>query len=183
MLVRLDECPLRARVADEQALELVVAQELHRTHEVRAQCLGQPSRELGEVTLRHKHLEHVPGLARHRLVDSLETLHEAADVVVAIPVAPNVLDNLLNGASGRGRFLGSDAGGILEVGEEGSVEAVEHGEVVLVGVPLALARPTAQHLLEQDAALHRPQEDDELQVRDVHARGQKIDCDRDAGIV
>ena len=40
----------------------------------------------------------------------------------------------------------------------------------LSGILLALARAAAEHLLEQDARLHRPQEDDELEVGDVDAR-------------
>ena len=51
-----------------------------------------------------------------------------------------------------------------EVLEQRAVEAVEDREVRLVGVLLALARAAAEHLLEQDAGLHRAQEDDELQV-------------------
>ena len=44
----------------------------------------------------------------------------------------------------------------------------------LVGNVLALARAAAEHLLEEDAGLDRPQEDDELQVRDVHAGGEHV---------
>jgi hypothetical protein len=40
----------------------------------------------------------------------------------------------------------------------------------------------AEHLLEQDARLHRPQEHDELQVRDVHAGGEQVDSHDDAGV-
>jgi hypothetical protein len=55
-------------------------------------------------------------------------------------------------------------------------------EVILVSVALALASSPAQHLLEQDAALDGPQEDDELEIGDVDAGRQQIDGDRDAGI-
>jgi hypothetical protein len=71
----------------------------------------------------------------------------------------------------------------LEVGDQGAVEAVEDGEVGLVGMALALARAAAEHLLEQDARLHRAQEDDELQVGDVHAGGQQVHRDDDAGVL
>ena len=50
----------------------------------------------------------------------------------------------------------------------------------LVGVLFALARAAAEHLLEKDAGLDRPQEDDVFQVGDIDARGQQIDGDDDA---
>ena len=52
----------------------------------------------------------------------------------------------------------------------------------LSGMLLALARAAPQHLLEQDAGLDRPQEDDELQVGNVHAGGQQVHRDHDAGL-
>ena len=52
----------------------------------------------------------------------------------------------------------------------------------LSGNVLALARAAAEHLLEQDARLHRPQEDDELQVGDVDAGREQIDRDDDARV-
>src|SRR5262249_9703082 len=78
--------------------------------------------------------------------------------------------------------LGGDAGRLPEVSEQRSVEAVEDREVALVGVFLALARASPEHLLEQNAALYRPQEYEELQVADVYARRQEIHRDCDAGI-
>ena len=55
---------------------------------------------------------------------------------------------------------------------ERPVEAVEDHEVRLVGETLALARPAAEHLLEEDARPHRAQKHDELEVRDIDAGGQ-----------
>ena len=43
---------------------------------------------------------------------------------------------------------------------------------------VALARAAPEHLLEQDARLHRPQEDDELEVGDVHAGREQVDARR-----
>ena len=67
------------------------------------------------------------------------------------------------------------AGAVAEVLQQGAVEAVEDGEVRLVGEVLALAGAAAEHLLEEDARLDRAQEDDELQIGDVHTGGQHVD--------
>ena len=63
-----------------------------------------------------------------------------------------------------------------------AAEAVEDGEVALVRVLLALAGAAAEHLLEQDAGLDRAEEDDELQVGDVHAGAHQVHGDGDAGV-
>ena len=126
--------------------------------------------------------EQLAGLAGHLLVDALEPLDQAADVVVAVAVLPDVLDDLGDRPGGLRRRLGGDAGGLAEVLQQRAVEAVEDGEVRLVGELLALARAAAEHLLEEDAGLHRAQEDDELQVRDVHAGGEQVHGDDDAGL-
>ena len=52
----------------------------------------------------------------------------------------------------------------------------------LSGILLALARAAAEHLLEEDAGLHRAQEDDELEVGDVDAGGEQVDGDDDARV-
>ena len=57
-----------------------------------------------------------------------------------------------DGPTGR---LGGDGRGLLEALEQRAVEAVEDGEVRLVGELLALARAAAEHLLEEDAGLDR----------------------------
>ena len=41
--------------------------------------------------------EQVAGLAGHFLVDPLQPLDQAADVVVAVPVGPDVVDDLRDG--------------------------------------------------------------------------------------
>lgn len=46
--------------------------------------------------------------------------------------------------------------------------AVEDDEARLVGVGVATARPTPEHLLEEDARADRPQEDEELQIMPRH---------------
>ena len=50
----------------------------------------------------------------------------------------------------------------------------------LSGKLLALAGAAPEHLLEQDARLHLPQKDDELQVGNVDAGRHQIDRDDDA---
>ena len=144
-------------------------------------ALRQVAGEAGEVAVGDEGGERLAGLAGHLLVDPLEPLHQAADVVVAVAVLPDVLDDLVrSSASGRSGGSAVIAGRLAEVLEQRAVEAVEDGEVRLVGVPLALARAAAEHLLEEDAGLHRPQEDDELEVGDVDAGGQQVDGDDDA---
>ena len=67
-----------------------------------------------------------------------------------------------------------------EVLEQRAVEAVEDDEVRLVWHQVGRAAgAAAEHLLEQDAGLDRPQEDDELQVGDVDTGRQQVDGDND----
>ncbi len=47
---------------------------------------------------------------------------------------------------------------------------------------VALQRSPPEHLLEEDAGLHGPQEDDELERRDVDARREHVDGHDDAGV-
>ncbi len=156
-------------------------QEVHGAERSPARSIaGSFAGEGREVTLRDILGEHLASLARHRLVNPLEPLHEAADVVVAVLVRPDVGDDLGDRPRRLDRLLLGDARRVLEVFQERAIEAVEDGEVVLVGVLLALARAAADHLLEEDAALHRAQEDDELQVGDVHAGGEQVDGHRNA---
>ncbi len=78
--------------------------------------------------------------------------------------------------SGSGaRLLDLEVGDVSEVAEQRAVEAVEDDEVRLVDV-VAPAGAATEHLLPQDARLHRTQEDDELQRRDVHAGREHIDA-------
>ena len=66
--------------------------------------------------------------------------------------------------------------GILELARAG---VVEDGEVALVDV-LAEPRAAPLHLLVEDGAAQRPDEDDVLDVGGIEAGGQQIDGDRDA---
>ena len=50
----------------------------------------------------------------------------------------------------------------------------------LVREVLALSRAATQHLLEQDAGLHRPQKDDAFQIGNVHASREHINRHNDA---
>src|SRR5262249_34490371 len=78
-----------------------------------------------------------------------------------------------------GRF-GGERRCRLKVCEERSIEAVEDGEMRFVSVLLAPPGASAEHLFEQNARLHLPQEDDELQIRDVDASGHEIYGDHNA---
>ena len=51
-----------------------------------------------------------------------------------------------------------------------------------VGILLPLAGAAAEHLLEEDAGFDRAQKDDEFQVRDIHAGGEHVHRDDNAGL-
>ena len=96
---RLTKIRLRARVVDQQVLEVFVPQELHGAGEVAAKLGGQLRGEAAEVAVGDAEGgEQLAGLAGHLLVDALEPLDQAADVVVAVPVLPDVLDDLVDRA-------------------------------------------------------------------------------------
>src|SRR5262249_22444726 len=102
------------------------------------------------------------GLAGHLLVDPLESADQTADVVLAVSVVPDVVDNLLNGPVRLLGRLGRDGGRVAGELQQAAIEAIEHDEVRLVRASLALPGAPAQHLLEQDARLDRPKEDEKL---------------------
>ena len=80
------------------------------------------------------------------------------------------------------RRLGGDAGRVAEVLSSVPSKQSKTTKCDLSGILLALAGAAAEHLLEEDAGLDRPQEDDELQVGDVDAGGEHIDGHDDAGV-
>ena len=143
---------------------------------------GSSFGEAADVAVRHEPREQLAGVAGHLLVDALQAPDEAADVVVAVAVLPDLLDDLRDRLAVCLERLGRDRGAVSEVGEQRAVEAVEDDEVRLVRVLLALPRPAAEHLLEEDARLDRAQEDEELEVGDVDAGGEHVDRDDDAGL-
>src|SRR4051794_27598904 len=87
----------------------------------------------------------------HLLVDALKSTKETADVVVPVPVRPDVVNHFRDGPGRLVRRLGRDRRGRPEIREERAVEAVEDREVRFIGELLALAGTTPEHLLEQNA--------------------------------
>ena len=69
--------------------------------------------------------EQLRALAGHLLVDALEPLDEAASVVGAVPVLPDLLDDLGDALAIAFGWLDRHASGLAEVFEERAVEAVE----------------------------------------------------------
>ena len=132
-------------------------------------ALGNPRRELGA------------GVGVHVLVNPQEALGQDAHVVIAVHVLPDVLDDFRERERRFARRLDVEAGDVSEILDERAVEAVEHDELGLVDVG-AKARAASEHLLPQDARLHRAQEHDELQRRDVHAGREHVHGDDDLGI-
>ena len=127
--------------------------------------------------------EQLAGVAGHVLVDALQPLDEALGVVVAVPVLPDLLDDLRDGlAVALGRLDGHAGGrcGSTRAACRRSSRRRRSGSCRRqVGRP---PRAAAEHLLEQDAGLHRAQEDEELEVGDVDAGGEQVDGDDDFGV-
>jgi hypothetical protein len=92
-----------------------------------------------------------PRIAGHLLIDPLEPSQEDADVVAAVAVCPDVLDDLGDRPGRLVRRLRRDRGGRAEILEKGPVEAIEDREVRLVRELLPLTGAAAEHLLEKDA--------------------------------
>ena len=115
----------------------------------------------------------------HFLVDAPETLHEAADVIVAVAVLPDFLDHFNDRPSFALRRLSGDGGRLPEVLEERAIEAIEHDEMRFILERLPSAGAAAEHLFKEDAGLYRTQEDDVLQVRDINAGGEHVHGDHD----
>ena len=97
-------------------MEPVVAQRLRRLDEILPQARRELARERSEIASGDVLLEQRTRLARHRLVDALEALDEAADVVVAVLVRPDVVDDLFDRARRLDGVLLGDARRFFEVG-------------------------------------------------------------------
>ena len=165
----------------QEFLEGRIAQQLHRPGEVALEGGGQPGGIFGDVAFRNPFGELLPRVAAHVLFDTPQAFHQHVDVVGAVHVLPDVLDHLRQGNRiAAGRF-DLEVRGVLEIVDQRAVEAVEDRKVALVD-GFALARAPPQHLLPQDAGLHRAQEHDELQRRDVHARGEHVHRHHHLGI-
>src|SRR5262249_30655827 len=95
-------------------------------------------------------------------------------VVLAILVLPDTLDDFPNRSRRRRRWLCGDGRALLEVLKERPVETVHDDEMRLVRKAFALARAATEHLLKEDARLHRAQEHDELQVGNIDARAEHV---------
>lgn len=141
------------------------------------EVLSELGRKPAHIAVRDEGSKVSTGLARHLLGNPLQPSDQAPDGVLPVAVVPDVLDNLGDGASARSRFVGGNGGGVLEIGEEGSVETVKDREVGLVGQLFPFTGPATEHLLKQDAGFHRAQEDDEFQIRYIHTGGKEIDRD------
>ena len=59
----------------------------------------------------------IPRFAGHFLIDPLEAFDEAADVVLAVAVLPNVINDLLDRSARLIQWLRGERGGVLEVVE------------------------------------------------------------------
>jgi hypothetical protein len=122
----------------------------------------------GQVAVGNERGEERSRVARHFLVDPLKPFDEAAGVVLAVAILPDVVDHFGDRAARLLRRFAREGRSGAEILQERAVEAIEDREMRFVREALAEARAAAEHLLEQDAAPHRPQEDDVLQIGYVH---------------
>src|SRR5206468_189268 len=128
---------LCASVVHKEILEVGPAEESHGATEVFSQTAGQFLCVLAYVPVRDVGREVFAGLSRHFLVDSVEALYEALDVVVAVAVIPNVLDDFDDGSKLLLGRLGGDVGRVSEVRKERAIKAVEDHEVRFIREVLA----------------------------------------------
>src|SRR5690349_11545166 len=117
----------------------------------------------------------IESLSRHVSVDSLQAFYQTTDVIVAVPIGPDIVDNLDDRSRLRPGRLGSDRRRFSKIVEQGSVEAVKNYEMGLVGKVLTFTSAAAKHLLEQNARLNRAEKHNELKIRNIDSRGKKID--------
>ncbi len=171
-------------IFDQQLLERLIAKQLHGGGELASQRVGQAGSEGGHVAVGDDRLRTGRGL-RQLISLSMrpQPLGEAADVVLAVAVVPDIVDEFGDGARGAAGSSAVIAGGVLEAFEEAAAEAIEDGEVGFVWVAFALASAAAEHLLEQNAGADRAHKDDDFQVGNIDAGGHEIDRDDDAGIL
>ena len=94
---------------------------------------GQLAGEAGHVAVRDEVGERSRASPDISLSIRCKPLDQAADVVRPVAVLPDGVDDLLDGARGLVGRLDGEGRHLLEVFEQGAVEAVEDGEVRLVG--------------------------------------------------
>src|SRR5258708_22275867 len=98
--------------------------------------------------MRHVLCDMFARFAGHFFLDAPQPTYEAPNVVVAIAVIPDLLNDLSHGLTVGLRRVRGHGSRVLEIGEQSSVEAVEDDEVRLVGIAIALAGTASEHLLE-----------------------------------
>jgi hypothetical protein len=119
-------------VIGEQLLKLGIAQELHRAGEIVAKRCWQAGSEFPHVAVGNPLCKLIAGVAAHVLLDPTQPLHKHAQVVVALDVLPNVLDELRDGERVAPRLLDLEIRYVAEVAEQCAVEAIEDDELGFV---------------------------------------------------
>src|SRR6266571_3999827 len=141
-------------VVDEQILEILVPQQLHRLGERREKHRGHPFREGTHVSIGDEACERLPSVPGHLLVYPTQPLDEPAHVVVPVLVGPDLLDDLPDSLAVGFRRLGGHPGDVTEILKERAVKTIEDDEVRLVWMPLSLPSPRPGHFFKQDRRLH-----------------------------
>ena len=112
--------------------------------------------------------------------DAPQPFDQTVDIILPVAV---VVDSFDDFGKGDRLFLEGDVeiGGIPEVFDEASVEAVEDGELLFVDFP-AQPGSAPKHLHPEDAGLHHPHENDHFYGGDIHAGGQHVHGDHYFGL-
>src|SRR5690606_14194824 len=120
---RYDERPVAAGIVLQQILEARITQNLHCAHEGGAEQRRQLRCPVTQVTIRNERSEELIRLTTHRLGDALQALDEPSDVVVAVLVLPDLLNDLRRRlVVALGGRRGGDRGALV-IGPQRSVRA------------------------------------------------------------
>src|SRR2546426_731529 len=104
-------------VFQKQSLEIGIPQERHRAGEVVFQSTVQILGKGCDIALRQKGGKVFSGVSVHFFVDTKQAFCEASNVVVAVSVCPDILDDLVQSAGRQDWLLCSDRRGLAEIFE------------------------------------------------------------------
>src|SRR5207245_10085167 len=101
------------------------------------------------IALRQKSGEVFSRVSVHFFVDAKQAFCETSNVVVTVPICPNILNYLVQRTSRRDRFFCGDRRGLTEIFEESAIETIEDHEMRFVGELFTFARASTEHLLQK----------------------------------
>ena len=95
---------------------------------------GKITCKTAQIAVWNECREFLARFSRHLLVDPLQALHEASDVVIPVAVLPNVFDDLGDRARLVFGRLGGYVGCLSEVFKQRAIETVEYDEMGFVRI-------------------------------------------------